>query len=178
MGRQCNLTSSSLLVESFTAFSLVGALFRSPQFPPPLPIDYYCKGRWSAFSLSLLKLEGGGGKIKVNICDVISVALLYNTKWFGQIGTIFQSLFAGYQCPDKKIMRRLKRRLRETARFLASFLRGILLDGIVNVTVPVLIVRHLGKICRKNYYALLKLLPVKKNKVFLTLLTMKWKDNI
>ena len=53
-----------------------------------------------------------GEEIKVNICDVISVALLYNTKWFGQIGTIFQSLFAGYQCPDKKIMRRLKRRLR------------------------------------------------------------------
>ena len=28
--------------------------------------------------------------------------LLYNTKWFGQIRTIFQSLLAGYQCSQQK----------------------------------------------------------------------------
>ena len=28
--------------------------------------------------------------------------LLYNTKWFGQIRTIFQSLLADYQCTNKK----------------------------------------------------------------------------
>ena len=121
----CGASMQSDIIISF-GWIVYCLLARRSSFPvstiPAFAIDY--QGRWSAFSVELLKLEGGGGKIKVNICDVISVALLYNTKWFGQIGTIFQSLFAGYQCPDKKIMRRLKRRLRkttETTRFLASF---------------------------------------------------------
>ena len=99
----CGASMQSDIIISF-GWIVYCLLARRSSFPvstiPAFAIDY--QGRWSAFSVELLKLEGGGGKIKVNICDVISVALLYNTKWFGQIRTIFQSLLAGYQCSQQK----------------------------------------------------------------------------
>ena len=52
--------------------------------------------------------EKRGEEIKVTICEqwilctMIPQWLLYNTKWFGQIRTIFQSLLADYQCSQQK----------------------------------------------------------------------------
>jgi hypothetical protein len=41
-------------------------------------------------------------------CYLNCKGLLCGTKWFGQIGTIFQSPLAGYQCSNKKIVKRNK----------------------------------------------------------------------
>ena len=83
VGRQCNLTSSSLLVESFTAFLAGRSSF--PVFAKATRESLLFHGaamilaiaiETGNYSSSGVCEKAGRGKIKVNICDVISVAFV------------------------------------------------------------------------------------------------------